>query len=190
MDVLNGSHLEESAGAISTRLGAIYRRSRSMEVPRCGLLCIRHRVLMSRETMVSFNLTDQLNHLWSAHEWLFLRNFYQFSNPTMSFAYFETRRCTCCLMLGQICRVIAMSKRSNANIRMDQPHSRAICDEIGDRLRQILPPEAGPLPPRLQRLLDRLADDEVSPSIVPSLEDMGDELPAPRPVEAPVYLQN
>jgi hypothetical protein len=67
----------------------------------------------------------------------------------------------------------AMSKRSDVNIRMDELHSRAICDEIGDRLRQILPPEAGPLPPRLQYLLDRLADDELSPSIVPSLEDMG-----------------
>ena len=70
-----------------------------------------------------------------------------------------------------------MSKRSDVNIGMDQLHSRAICDEIGDRLRQILPPVAGPLPPRLQYLLDRLADDELSPSIIPSLEDMGNESP-------------
>ena len=82
-----------------------------------------------------------------------------------------------------------MSKRSDVNMGMDQLHSRAICDEIGDRLRQILPPVAGPLPPRLQYLLDRLADDELSPSIVPSLEDMGNELPAPLPVGAPVYVR-
>ena len=85
-----------------------------------------------------------------------------------------------------------MSKRSDANIRIDQLHSRAICEEIGDRLRQILRPEAGPFPPRLQYLLDRLfdSDAELSPSIVPSLEDMfvGNELPAPLPVgvEAPL----
>jgi hypothetical protein len=64
---------------------------------------------------------------------------------------------------------------------MDQLHSRAICDEIGERLRQILPPEAGPLPSRLQYLLDRLFDceAELSPSIAPSLEDtfVGNELP-------------
>lgn len=81
-----------------------------------------------------------------------------------------------------------MSKRSDVNVRMDQLHSRAICDEIGDRLRRILPPEAGPLPPCLQYLLGRLADDELSPSIVPSLEDMGNELPAMPPVEASVDL--
>jgi hypothetical protein len=83
-----------------------------------------------------------------------------------------------------------MSKRSDVNTGMDELHSRAICDEIGDRLRQILPPEAGPLPPRLQYLLDRLADDELSPSIVPSLEDMGNELPAPLPVRAPACVQH
>jgi hypothetical protein len=75
-----------------------------------------------------------------------------------------------------------MPTRSDVNIRIDQLHSRAICDEIGERLRQILAPAAGPLPPRLQYLLDRLADDALSPSIVPSLEDMGNEIPAPLPL--------
>ena len=87
-----------------------------------------------------------------------------------------------------------MSKPTDANIRIDQLRSRAICDEIGDRLRQMLPLEASPLPPRLRYLLDRLADSdgELSPSIVPSLEDMfvGNELLAPLPVEAPVDLKN
>jgi hypothetical protein len=76
-----------------------------------------------------------------------------------------------------------MSMRSDVNIPMDQLHFRAICDEIGERLRQILPPEAGPLPPRIQYLLDRLtdADGEFAPSIVPSLEDLlvSNELLAP-----------
>lgn len=85
-----------------------------------------------------------------------------------------------------------MSKRSDVNIGMDQLHSRAICDEIGDRLRQILPLEVSPLPPRLRYLHDRLADadGELAPSIVPSLEDMlvGNQLPAPLPVETPDYV--
>ena len=84
-----------------------------------------------------------------------------------------------------------MSKR-DLNIRIDQLHSRAICEEIGDRLRQILPLEVSPLPPRLRYLLDRLADadGELAPSIVPSLEDMlvRNEVLAPLPVEAPAYI--
>jgi hypothetical protein len=54
-------------------------------------------------------------------------------------------------------------------------HSREICAEIGDRLREILRRDAtSELPPRLQHLMERLAeaDRETSPSLVPSLEDM------------------
>jgi hypothetical protein len=67
-----------------------------------------------------------------------------------------------------------MSKSNAANIRIDHIHSRAICDEIGERLREALRRESVELPPRLQLLVDRLAelDGEVAPSIIPSFEDM------------------
>jgi hypothetical protein len=67
-----------------------------------------------------------------------------------------------------------MSKKNAADIRIDHIHSRAICDEIGDRLRVTLGREALELPPRLQMLVDRLAelDGSAAPSIAPSLEDM------------------
>jgi hypothetical protein len=69
---------------------------------------------------------------------------------------------------------LVMSKKSAADIRIDHMHSRAICDEIGERLRQALKREPVGLPPRLQLLVDRLAelDGAAAPSIVPCFEDM------------------
>ena len=59
-------------------------------------------------------------------------------------------------------------------LQIDSLHCRAICDEIGERLQIILRPDAASLPPRLQILMDRLADQdrELAPSIVPDLDDM------------------
>ena len=52
-------------------------------------------------------------------------------------------------------------------------HARAICDEIGDRLRYALRADYAELPPRLLELVIRLAElDSESPSLVPSIEDM------------------
>jgi hypothetical protein len=76
-----------------------------------------------------------------------------------------------------------MSKRSDVNIQIDWTHSRAICDEIADRLRILLRRETAELPSYLQYLVERFAESEgevvllakpsgVAPSIVPSLEDM------------------
>ena len=67
-----------------------------------------------------------------------------------------------------------MSKKNDANIQIDHMHSRAICDEIGDRLRETLGREPVELPPRLRLLVERLAelDGEVAPSIIPSFGDM------------------
>ena len=64
-------------------------------------------------------------------------------------------------------------KRPN-QLQIDRLHCRAICDEIGERLQTILRPDAANLPPRLQVLIDRLADQdrELAPSIVPELDDM------------------
>ena len=59
-------------------------------------------------------------------------------------------------------------------LQIDSSHCRAICDEIGDRLRIHLDKEAGEIPQRLRLLIDRLAelDREQAPSIVPAMEDM------------------
>jgi hypothetical protein len=69
---------------------------------------------------------------------------------------------------------LVMSKKNAADIRIDHIHCRAICDEIGERLRETLRREALELPPRLQLLVDRLAefDGRFTPSIVPTFEDM------------------
>ena len=59
-------------------------------------------------------------------------------------------------------------------LQLDSSHCRAICDEIGERLRMILGREAAPLPPRLQLLMDRLIEQDLVqfPSIAPDMDDM------------------
>jgi hypothetical protein len=59
-------------------------------------------------------------------------------------------------------------------LQIDSGHCRAICDEIGDRLRILLDKESGEVPQRLRSLMDRLAelDREQAPSIVPAMDDM------------------
>jgi hypothetical protein len=66
-----------------------------------------------------------------------------------------------------------------ATLLLDHTHCRAICDEIGDRLRDILAQEAAKIPPRLLALVDKLAQLEIdglvqldSPSIAPAIDDM------------------
>jgi hypothetical protein len=84
-----------------------------------------------------------------------------------------------------------MSMTSRVNIDLDHVHCRAICDEIGDRLRMILRRSASELPPRLNDLMARLAeaDREPSPSIVPSFADMmaGRETIAPASMTGFLY---
>jgi hypothetical protein len=73
-----------------------------------------------------------------------------------------------------------MSARSSLTIQIDPIHSRAICEEIGERLRAMLQRHATPeLPSNLQRLMQRLAeaDHAISPSIAPSLEELMDGEP-------------
>lgn len=70
---------------------------------------------------------------------------------------------------------IAMTNCVAKDLKIDITHSLAICEEIGDRLRQILGPKTiGPVPPHLQNLLEQLAklDHEATPSLVPALEGM------------------
>jgi len=61
-----------------------------------------------------------------------------------------------------------------AESKLDSSHCRAICDEIGERLRMVLDREAAPLPPRLQMLMQRLVEQDLiqSPSIAPAIDDM------------------
>lgn len=59
-------------------------------------------------------------------------------------------------------------------LQIDGAHCRAICDEIGERLRVILARDSSALPHRLQSLMDQFAEQDLvsAPSIAPSLEDM------------------
>ncbi|KWV46541.1 hypothetical protein AS156_01730 [Bradyrhizobium macuxiense] len=52
-------------------------------------------------------------------------------------------------------------------------HARAICEEIGERLRHALRDDYADLPPRLRELMDRLAQlDCEAPSLVPTMGEM------------------
>ena len=60
------------------------------------------------------------------------------------------------------------------NLRLDHTHCRAICDEIGERLRETMGQESTNVMPYL--LIDRLdeLDNVSSPGIVPLIEDPQD----------------
>jgi hypothetical protein len=60
----------------------------------------------------------------------------------------------------------------NTAFAFDHVHCRAICDEIGERLRYALEQGASDVPPRLVALIDKLAEMDPMPSIVPSIEEM------------------
>jgi hypothetical protein len=53
---------------------------------------------------------------------------------------------------------------------IEREHCRAICDEIGDRLREILSRDAPEPSVHLLQLLSRF--EQKAPSVVPTLEDM------------------
>jgi hypothetical protein len=61
-----------------------------------------------------------------------------------------------------------------AALAFDDTHSRAICDEIGERLRDVLGRDVPEMPAYLCRLVERFAElDRVpAPSIVPCIDDM------------------
>jgi hypothetical protein len=62
------------------------------------------------------------------------------------------------------------------NLRLDHTHCRAICDEIGERLREIMGQESANIPLSLRRFIGQLDELEYvpSPGIVPLIEDMQD----------------
>jgi hypothetical protein len=52
-------------------------------------------------------------------------------------------------------------------------HARAICEEVGDRLRHMLRADYADLPPRIRNLMQQLVElDGEAPSIAPSIDDM------------------
>ena len=53
---------------------------------------------------------------------------------------------------------------ANKELQIDSSHCRAICDEIGERLRFMLDRTATTLPPRLQVLMLRLAAQDLAGS--------------------------
>ena len=59
-------------------------------------------------------------------------------------------------------------------LRIDSLHCRAIYDEIGERLRNVLDRESTALPQRLQLRMEKLAEQDLlmAPSIAPSMDDM------------------
>jgi len=65
-----------------------------------------------------------------------------------------------------------MSNLTTAHISIDSVHCRAICDEIGERLRYVLKREVSEIPPHLLILIDKIAELEFAPSIVPSISEM------------------
>lgn len=65
-----------------------------------------------------------------------------------------------------------MSNLTDVHLAIDPVHCRAICDEIGERLRCQFKRDSSEIPFHLRALLDKLADLEFSPSIIPSLDGM------------------
>jgi hypothetical protein len=67
-----------------------------------------------------------------------------------------------------------MSSQKALPLQIESGHCRAICDEIGDRLRILLDKDPGEIPQRLRMLIGRLAelDSVPAPSIVPAMDDM------------------
>jgi hypothetical protein len=61
-------------------------------------------------------------------------------------------------------RISRMPSRKTA-LALDHVHCRAICDEIGERLRYTLRQDASDIPLRLIALIDKLAEMEQMPSI-------------------------
>ena len=64
----------------------------------------------------------------------------------------------------------------NRSVTCEPAHLRAICDEVGERLRMLLDEAALPIPDYLMSLIAQLDDPTCwSPSIVPDLE-LGPEI--------------
>jgi hypothetical protein len=78
-----------------------------------------------------------------------------------------------------------MAKRNAATLELNHTHCRAICDEIGERLRIVLKPGTSAIPLHLLALMDRFKQLEMdsnpylecAPAIVPTIDDMSSATP-------------
>ena len=71
-----------------------------------------------------------------------------------------------------------MPKTTAADLAMDHVHCRAICDEIGERLRCQYNREVSDIPPNLLRLLGKLHElDGISIVLAPSIVPSDDPIP-------------
>jgi hypothetical protein len=61
---------------------------------------------------------------------------------------------------------LSASPSRNGNVEIDHRTSLAVCDGIGERLRDLMTPTT-PLPRRLEELMNRLREVEDAPSITP-----------------------
>ena len=65
-------------------------------------------------------------------------------------------------------QMIGVLDMQNRIVRIDHIHSRAICDEVADRLRIVLTKDVPDIPGSLKSQIVRLRRLDQSPSIVPS----------------------
>src|SRR5882724_9372634 len=65
-------------------------------------------------------------------------------------------------------QMIGVLDMQNRIVRIDQIHSRAICDEVADRLRIVLAKNVSDVPSSLKSQIARLRRLDQSPSMVPS----------------------
>ena len=72
--------------------------------------------------------------------------------------------------------VAPMDEPLRTHAPLEPKHYRAICEEIGERLRQSLARDASPVPPRLRKLLDQFA--ELQGGAPPIIPDQRDKLTA------------
>ena len=76
-----------------------------------------------------------------------------------------------------------MTVKTAAHLAIDHIHSRAICDEIGERLGYMLKKDVSEIPAHLLRLVSRLDEQDrelpivASPSIVPSFDETWHQAP-------------
>jgi len=61
---------------------------------------------------------------------------------------------------------LAANPSRDGNVEIDHRTSLAVCDGIGERLRDLMTPTT-PLPHRLEELMNRLREIEDAPSIAP-----------------------
>jgi hypothetical protein len=69
-------------------------------------------------------------------------------------------------MVSIMAKLLSAHPSRDGNVEIDHRTSLAVCEGIGERLRDLMTP-ATPLPHRLEELMNRLREIEDAPSIAP-----------------------